>query len=380
MSYTLSANEENIVRLVRTRGLISRADLSRETGLSKPIVSTIVSKLINEGAIVEKEIGMSSEKGGKKPILLSFASTYKYIVGVDVGGNKLIAILTDLDGNIINKVRKVTKGIKSKNALIEIIFQGIEEVITVDKAMILGVGIGVPGTTDIKTGFVYYMPAFELSDIPLGEIVSSHFGIPVMISNDVTVNALGELSKGSARNIKDLCLIAIGTGTGAGLILNGSIYSGSHNMAGEIGYMITDWNRENKSRNRTFGNYESWFSGNGLEIKVKEKLGLNLTTKEIFDNLDKSRDIKEIFLQGCEHLALGIANIITLLDPQMIILTGGVGYNQYDMILRYLMPFLEVIVPPEILRNISFSRGELGDLGVSVGGVSLIHDNYFLKM
>lgn len=374
----LKKSEIEIIKVLRDNPLISRADLSRISGFSKPVVSYAVTDLINIGAIEEVKTGESSRKGGKKPILISFVPDFRYIVGVDVGGNKIISILCDLDGNVINKKKHISKGINKEKELHSIIKESINSVINVAPEKILGIGLGVPGTTDVKKGIIHQLPAFELNNIPLKTMLEDDFNIPVIVSNDVTLNAYGEIWKGAAKDKENVFLIAIGTGTGSGLVLNGNLYPGANNLSGEIGYMITDWSAEKNKSIKSFGNLESWFSGNGFETRVKEELGIELTSIEFFDLIPKDKRIRDIFYEGCNHFCLAVSNILTLLDPGLIVITGGIGFNRYNEIMEVISPILNKIVPPEILEKTEFRKGKLGELGVALGATKLVHDTFFV--
>jgi len=374
----LKKSEIEIIKVLRDNPLISRADLSRISGFSKPVVSYAVTDLINIGAIEEVKTGESSRKGGKKPILISFVPDFRYIVGVDVGGNKIISILCDLDGNVINKKKHISKGINKEKELHSIINESINSVINVSPDKILGIGLGVPGTTDVKKGIIHQLPAFELNNIPLKTMLEDDFNIPVIVSNDVTLNAYGEIWKGAAKDKENVFLIAIGTGTGSGLVLNGNLYPGANNLSGEIGYMITDWSAEKNKSIKSFGNLESWFSGNGFETRAKEELGIELTSIEFFDLIPKDKRIRDIFYEGCNHFCLAVSNILTLLDPGLIVITGGIGFNRYSEIMEVISPILDKIVPPEILEKTEFRKGKLGELGVALGATKLVHDTFFV--
>ncbi len=374
----LKKSEIEIIKVLRDNPLISRADLSRISGFSKPVVSYAVTDLINIGAIEEVKTGESSRKGGKKPILISFVPDFRYIVGVDVGGNKIISILCDLDGNVINKKKHISKGINKEKELHSIINESINSVINIPPDKILGIGLGVPGTTDVKKGIIHQLPAFELNNIPLKTMLEDDFNIPVIVSNDVTLNAYGEIWKGAAKDKENVFLIAIGTGTGSGLVLNGNLYPGANNLSGEIGYMITDWSAEKNKSIKSFGNLESWFSGNGFETRAKEELGIELTSIEFFDLIPKDKRIRDIFYEGCNHFCLAVSNILTLLDPGLIVITGGIGFNRYSEIMEVISPILDKIVPPEILEKTEFRKGKLGELGVALGATKLVHDTFFV--
>ncbi|HOY26575.1 MAG TPA: ROK family transcriptional regulator [Mesotoga sp.] len=378
MSRCLRETEEKVMRIVRCEGLISRADIARKSGLSKPVVSVVVNNFISQGSIVEAKEGESSRKGGKKPILLSFVPDYKYIVGVDVGGNKLISILSDLDGKIIEKAKFSTKSISDEKAFFELVEKSVLAVMKVPVSKVMGIGIGVPGTVAPESGMIFYMPAFGLRKVNLKSHIEERFEVPTFVSNDVTLNALGEMWAGAAKGCRNVFLTALGTGTGAGLIINNELYEGTSGMAGEIGYMITDWSRE-KNLSFVFGSLESWFSGYAFE-KLLSEFENEPTVAQMFDYSDINPRFKEIVTVACEHLSVVVANVITLLDPDVVVITGGIGYNQYDRILSLIMPVLKRTVPGEILERVTFKRGELGELGVSLGAVCNVQRKVFMEV
>ena len=378
LSRCLRETEEKIMRIVRDEGLVSRADIARKSGLSKPVVSVIVNNFISQGSVVEVKEGKSSNRGGKKPMLLSFVPTYKYVVGVDVGGNKLISILSDLDGNIVEKVRCSTKSISNEKTFLETVEMAISQVMKVPVSKVMGIGLGVPGTVDPESGLIFYMPAFGLRKVNLRDYIEARFEVPTFVSNDVTLNALGEMWAGAAKGCRNVFLTALGTGTGAGLIINNELYEGSSGVAGEIGYMITDWSRE-KNLSFVFGSLESWFSGYAFEKLLSEFVN-EPSVAQMFDHSDTNPRFREIVTVACEHLSVVIANVITLLDPDVVVITGGIGYNQYDRIVSLIMPVLKRTVPPEILERVTFKRGELGELGVSLGAVCNVQRKVFMEV
>lgn len=366
------------MRIIRNKKLISRADISRKSGLSKPVVSVIVNNFLSQGSVMEVREGESSRRGGKKPMLLSFVPDYKYVVGVDIGGNKLIAVLSDLDGKIVEKIKFSTKSIKNENTFFELVEKAIKEVMKIPVTEVMGIGIGVPGTVDPETGSVFYMPAFGLRDVNLKSFVEKKFATPTFVSNDVTLNALGELWTGSARGCRNVFLTALGTGTGAGLIINNELYEGSNGMAGEIGYMITDWSKE-RDLSFVFGSLESWFSGYAFE-KLLSEFENEPSVAQMFNHSSENQKFNEIVTVACEHLSVVIANVITLLDPDVVVITGGIGYNQYEKIISLIVPVLKKTVPLEILERVVFKRGELGELGVAIGAVCNVQRKVFMQI
>ncbi len=381
MSRLMKEIEETVIKTVRGKNLISRADIARSTGLSKPVVSRIIAKFIDEGIVKEERLGESSVKGGKKPILMSFAADCKNFIGIDFGGNKITAVLTNLDGEITESVKIDSRNINDKIDFMAKLFFTIDHLISLSKVEVTGIGIAICGTTNMEKGYVYHIPVFKLKNLHLKKDIEKKYGIPVTVCNDVTSTAYGEMWKGAATDFKNVFLVHIGTGTGSGLIIDGKNYTGAHNYAGEIGYMITDWSLDKDVEDSfTFGHLENWISGSAFEKKGGEILGRKISAKDFFDFMDKDERLRELFNRGCEHFALLMANVITLIDPEIIIVSGGVGYNRYEMIKSTVEPVLNKILPREMVDSTVFKKAELGDHGVVMGAVFLAQRQFFMNL
>ena len=372
---TLKNSEAKVLECLRRFRPISRARIAIRTGLSKPVVSQAVEKLIKEGIVKESKKGKSTARGGKRPTLLGFNPNWRFVVGVDVGGSKIRAGLADLDGNLKCKIERKIQEIRSADDLIDQISSLLTDM-NFDEYKLLGIGVGVPGTCDRNTGKIRYMPAFDLRDVPLETMLEAKFSVPVFVENDVTLNALGEMWKGAAKGLGNVLLVSLGTGTGAGLILNGTLYTGSRGMAGEMGYLVTDWSAE-KDLEYRFGRLERWFSGYTFEQFLEERK-IRTTLKQVFDELESHPDFNEFFDIACEHLALAIANAVCLIDPDVVVLSGGIGYNQYEKILARIEPVISRAVPAEILEHVQFKRAELAELGVVMGAVCYVQKELFV--
>lgn len=373
--YQFKSSEARVLEFIRNHSLVSRAQIASKIQLSKPMVSEAVHRLVKLGVVKETKKGKSSSKGGKKPILLSFNPKYRHVMGIDIGGTKVKAIVTDLNGEILLARNFSSKNIKSKDDFYNLIKNVIES-FKFQQDELLGIGIGVPGTVDSLRGSISYMPAFDLKDIPLKKDLEEMTKLPIFVGNDVNLNALGEMWKGAARGYKNVLMISLGTGTGSGIIINGCLYEGSKGMAGEIGYSITDWSME-KAHDLPFGRLERWFSGYLFE-KMLQKLSPGTTVKEFFELSDSDPNLGRILNEACEHLALAISNSLCLLNPEVVVIGGGIGYNQYERIIKKILPLLEDVTPKEILEGLSFTKASLADLGVCLGAIYMVQKNTFI--
>jgi len=356
-----------ILNFIRMKNEMTRIKLSKLTGLSKPSVSLIVNGLIKEGIVKEIGLGNSRPQGGRRPIRLSFVPDYALVLSVDVGGCKSIFSVIDLAGNVLHKKTVISPIAPSKKEFLEFLFDNISEMIAlVDSSLLLAISVGVAGTVDKKTQIIRKMPAFGLENVDISEPLRKRFQVDVLVQNDVTLAAMGESWIGNARNLSDVLLISIGTGVGAGLVINGEVYTGFTGSAGEIGEMTTDWHIERQTAS-FFGKLEEWFSGYSLQ-KFCQRENIVANVPQLFEMIDKSLEVKERIEEGCVHLALAIANAVSLLDPARVLIGGGIGYNQYDKIYPVVDRTLREVLHDSMYRSDLIVRASLEPLGVVIGG------------
>ncbi|PLV59141.1 ROK family transcriptional regulator [Thermotoga sp. KOL6] len=358
----LNELERTILQILKDRKNISRIDISRKLGISKPVVSKAVNKLINLGFVKETGKKESSSRGGRRPILLSFVPRNRYVVGVDIGGTKIDAILTDLNGTVLRKEHKNLPEKIGKEHLFEEIVNVIDPFLREDK--VLGIGIGIPGTVDEK-GFVKRLPAFGVMNWDLRHELERRTGLPVLIENNANLDAFSESRIGAGKGFKCVLLISIGWGIGAGMVYNGEIFRGAKGKAGEFGHIVTDWVKERKRvPEKGFGHLEEWFSGFSLKRKFGE-----IEPNEVFDQ--HFSDLKE----GIEHLGVAIANAVVLVDPDVVIIKGGIGFHQFEKIEPIIKSVLENTVPKDILEDVVIKKGEIEEYGVAIGGALFVIKN-----
>jgi predicted NBD/HSP70 family sugar kinase len=219
--------------LYTTRGL-SRADVARETGLTRVTVSDLVAELIIDGLVVEA--GTSKRSGpGKPATVIEFDSTAFQIIGVDLSGHSVLrGALMDLDGNVVHRVDTALRGRTGADAL-ALVLDLVESLRSAATRPLLGVGIGSPGIVDLA-GVVLTAPNLGWTDVPVEADVAHRAGLPVVVANDANVAALAEHSFGGGAS--DMILVKIGHGVGAGLVVAGTAVFGSTYAAGEIGHVV----------------------------------------------------------------------------------------------------------------------------------------------
>jgi len=246
-----------------------------------------------------------------------------YYIGVDVGATKIAAGFT-FGGKIIKKTKTPTQAEKGKALAIKNIIAAIK---TVYAPKIKGIGIGIAGQINSQKGLAVSSPNFskDFKNVPLAKIIQNTFKKPVLIDNDANCFALGEAIYGAGKNYKYLAGLTLGTGVGGGIVINKKIYHGRDGLAAEIGHTVIVKNGLKCSCGQN-GHLEAYTSGNAM-INLYQKLsGQKKDTFEIEALAKKGeKNALRVFKIMTEHLALGLANIINIFNPEIIILGGGLS-------------------------------------------------------
>lgn len=246
-----------------------------------------------------------------------------YYIGLDVGGTKIAAGLI-FGKKIIKKVKTQTSAKASKYQVIKNICSSIDSVYS---QKIKGIGIGIAGQIDQKNGILISSPNFgkDFKNIKIKKIISQKFKKPVLLENDANCFALGESIYGQGKNCNPIVGLTLGTGVGGGIVINKKIYHGKNGLAGEIGHSIIKENGLFCSCGQK-GHLEAYASGTAMS-----KIYQNLTGKKeepIYVEqkfYQKDRAAIKTFNIMSESLAYGLINIIRILDPQIIVLGGGLS-------------------------------------------------------
>lgn len=329
-------NKSNVLHLIKASGPLSRADVAKTLNMSRSTISSIVDQLIQEGRIREGDIGESTPAGGRKPVELHYISDAKYALGVDIGATKTIAVITDLDGNVIHRHKFLSGG--SERSPMEHIHQELQRFIDItgmNQDEMIGTGIGFPGVTLTEQGVVADAPGLHLHNF---EAVQFFRDLPgtLIIDNDVNLAVIGERWKGAAQGQDNVVLIAVGTGIGAGFILGGQVYRGANGYAGEMGHVHI--NPQSPGPRLSLGDYgplEQVASGSGMEARVRALLPtypksllqqVPVQTDRIFAAAAAGDPLaSEVVADSMKYLSFSIANLVSLLNPSMVIIGGGVS-------------------------------------------------------
>ncbi len=265
-------------------------------------------------------------------------------VAVDLGASYLRFVLAEGDGTIVQESQERAKSEEGTRAIIEQVREGIRRLVPPGETL-RGIAIGVPGGVDPQTGVV-----FEVTNVPgwrdvdMGAELEEEFHAPVYLDNDANMAAIGERWRGIARGVDNFVFLALGTGIGAGIFVDGRICRGRSGLAGEIFRMNVDWTRWNEDFPDS-GYFETYVSGIGLAAQGRKVLpGGNGTSGGLVEERDARyvftalRDgnlvARKLVEDSFTMLGVGVANLVSVLDPQLIVFNGGVARGAPDLLLE----------------------------------------------
>ena len=302
-------------------------------------------------------------------------------IGIDVGGTGIKAGVVDENGNILHKLACPTNKDRGHEAVIHDMASLSLQVLAESGHSleeIHSVGIGIPGIQDPRTGRIPFCTNLGWHDVPLVELIQKEIDKPVFVNNDATVAGLAESVAGVSRGTKNSVFVTLGTGTGGGVILDGKVYMGPHGIATEIGHMVTVVGGEMCTCGHR-GCWERYSSASAIiregrkfaeshpESPLAKAVDGDLSKIEARTVIDLAKagdpDCEKLFDEYVMHLAVGLANLINLYDPEVIALGGGVS-KAGDFLLdkvRALMPELV------FFRTMPYARIELARLGNDAG-------------
>jgi glucokinase len=340
-------NARGLLQLLQEHNPCSKADLVRYSGLSAPTVSSGIAHLERLGLV--EQMGDGESSGGRPPGLLRFNVRHGYVAAADIGGTRVRMVLADLGGNVIAQ-SSVLLGAKQKTpeGVCSLIVEGLKTMCRQSGTplrKVLHLTAGAPGITNVDTGVVFSAPNLdEWDDVPLRMLLEKGVGIPCLVENDTNLAAVGEYWRGAALGVDDFIFIAMGTGVGAGIFVNGRLHRGAQWHAGEIGYFGVSGKKRTPMKVRELGQLEQAIGGGGIEEEWRRVLQRNgpelgqhagvttleelkgLKASQIFDlAAEGDRAAGEVVRYASGILADAIADISLLLNPTVVVLGGGVG-------------------------------------------------------
>ena len=262
---------------------------------------------------------------------MSVQGADSYVAVVDVGGTTLKGALADHAATLLERDRRETSPDDGPEAVLETILGLIDDLVAEGTRRhgargLAGIGVAVPGPVDERRGVVLAAPNLGWSDVPLREMAVARTGLQVFVTHDVRAAASGEAALGSARGAGDHLFVAMGTGIGAALVIGGKPYAGTHATAGEMGHMTIDPDGPECGCGAR-GHVEAYASAGGLRRRYADATGGDVIPTELLVARAVAGDqpARRIWDQAIDALAVALADVIVLLDPERVVIGGGLA-------------------------------------------------------
>ena len=380
-------NSAHVLRAIRTHGPISRAELAKTIGLSKPTVNEVVEGLLGKGTVLESEANGADRplRPGRRARLLRFRADLGHVLGIDIGANKLLVVVADLNGDVVvsERVPVQPRERADATALLKCVQAAATTALAAAgtrRSELQAVGVGSPGVVDPATGRLSLAPQLGgWESLPLGRRLQRSFPCPVLVENEVHLSVLAERWRGAAQGIDDALFVQAGYGIGGGLLVGGRLYRGANGAAGEIGYLpfTDDW-----SPRDGLGPFEHAAGGSAYarhgRRAAASRGGRRLL--ELAGGDPDAIDAEIVFAAAAEgnaaalkildtlvrRLARGIAAAAIVVDPRTVIVGGGLS-RAGEVLLRPLERELAELmpIPPQVVLS------DLGEQAVALGAVRL---------
>lgn len=381
-----------ILKELYINGCKSIPELSKKIHLSTPTITRAIDDLISNEFLIEEGIGNSS--GGRRPSLYGLNPSARYVLGIDISRFYISLGFFDFNNKPVKEIKIIPEGLETTSDILSLLKTHVKDFIKetgIDEKKLMGIGIALPGLIDVNTGISY---SYLKDDQPASKQFESILGHPVFVENDTTVMALGEQAFGLAQGKQNVLCLNIGSGIGLGLILNGKLYKGTSGYAGEFGHIQVDPEGELCYCGK-IGCLETLASGKVMIRKARKAIENGATTSisKIVGN-DLSKINIETVLQAAqlgdqfaisalsdigEHMGRGIAVLIHLFNPELIII-GGEMTNADNYIIDPIQQNLNKYTIAKIRRDAQIVISGLGKNAGLMGAVALVMEKVFQKV
>ena len=375
---------------VRQAGRIARIDLAQETGISAATVTTITGELIQEGLIeeVQRPVGEKIAKRGRPRVELKILGNSHFVAGMKISANLISTVVSDFEGNVVSEDVFQKEDVRfTPSDLVECLHSALRQVVLpigIEVSELSGLGIGMAGIVDAPNGMVHWSPALSERNVAFKSLVENRIGLPVFLDNDANLVAMAEQHFGLGRGVSDFIVVTVESGVGMGIVLKNEVYRGTRGCGAEFGHTKVHLDGA-LCRCGQRGCLEAYVADYALlrEASVSNEISDKETTSENLRSLinaarNGDTTAKIIVDRAGKMFAMGLANIVNIFDPQLIILSGE--RMQFDYLfaeeviksIRDLIVQVDVPPPDVVIHKWGDEMWALGAAAFAIEGVSNI--------
>ena len=328
---------QQVFEHIRASGVISRIEIAKDLRISPATVTTLAADLIAHGFLEELTLPRAAEETarGRPPVALGVRPDSGFVIGIKLSDHDYTAVIVDMTGAVRAteeiEIRHRPRGTSEVMGLVRQLVDTVIRAAGLAPTQIEAVGLGIPGFVRAETGEVIWSPLLSERDVALGEALSTALGLTVVIENDANLATLAELWFGQGRTISDFAVVTIEHGVGMGFVTGHRLYSGAHGLGLELGHTKVQLDGA-LCRCGQRGCLEAYVADyamtreavTALDIPPDDARTTPMLIERLYDEAQAgNRRARTIFRRAGRYLSLGLANVANLLDPELIILSGG---------------------------------------------------------
>jgi glucokinase-like ROK family protein len=390
-----NGHQARLLRLLRDGGPQSRAELGEAVELSKSKVAIELDRLAELGFV--ETAGLAASRGGRRSHVVALAGSLRF-VGIDIGATSIDVAITDGELRLLSRVSAPADVREGPNTVLDQVLDLVGKARADGAAPeVHGVGVGVPGPVSQRDGAPVVPPIMPgWNHFPVRDTLGAALGAPVMVDNDVNIMALGELHAGTARSVRDLLFVKIGTGIGCGIVVGGEVYRGVTGCAGDIGHIQVD-DTGASSPVCTCGNagcLEAWFGGaalardaeaaarSGRSVWLAERLQQRLaegsgplTAADVGVAAETGDPVAVgLIRDGGHRLGQVLASLVSFFNPGLVVIGGGVAGLGHQLLAEVRSVVYRRSLPLAT-GNLPIVLSELGGTAGVIGAARLVSDS-----
>ncbi|SDI23222.1 ROK family transcriptional regulator [Aliiruegeria lutimaris] len=326
---------QQVFEAVRSHGQMSRIDVAKHLDVSPASVSTLVSDLINAGLLCEVEAPREPGGRGRPPVALAVRPEAAFVAGIKLSDVFHTGVIIDFAGQVVAEARLHRQSLRSE---FDLLVEEAEELLTrmlveagMERSQLSAIGLGVPGIVDHPRGVALWSPIIRGTELPIAERMTERLGVPVQVDNDANMVTLAELWYGGGRRLADFAVVTLEYGVGMGLVIDHKLYRGAHSVGMELGHIKVQLDGA-LCRCGQRGCLEAYVSDYALVREASVALDLHRTSSDsaqvilesLYDQAKAGNEAaRTIFRRAGRFLAAGLANVVNLFDPSLVILSGA---------------------------------------------------------
>ncbi|MGJ3262572.1 MAG: ROK family protein [Salinarimonas sp.] len=327
---------QQVFERIRAAGALARVQIAKDLGVSPASVTAVTSELMEAGLIEEVTVSREGDatSRGRPPVALGVRPAARHVAGIKISDREHTAVIVDLAGRLVASASVIDRlggrGVADLLDAADGVLARVCAAAGIARGALAAVGLGVPGFVDAAAGVVHWSPVLRARDVPLAAAVEARLGLPVHIDNDANLVALAELWFGAGRALSDFAVVTIAHRVGMGLVVNHRLYRGARGLGTELGQTKVHLDGA-LCRCGQRGCLEAYVADYALVREATTALDWShvdgrptgVVLESLFDHAKAGNGAaRSIFRRAGRYLAIGLANVINLFDPDLIILSG----------------------------------------------------------